>query len=136
MAECECFELTLLICEWVCRQERILTSPPPQHMGSRFTPTPFKDTSKPIWPSDCFLPCCSGRQGGCLSCTHVHVNISLMPWKRLFYSLTNIHLSSLRTVVMRISLLVQELFASPSRAKFEPLNTFFNNGDTLEFRRV
>lgn len=41
MAECECFELTLLICEQVSRPEgnwRYL-----RHTGGRFTPLPFKD---------------------------------------------------------------------------------------------
>lgn len=50
MAECECFELTLLICERVWGLER--GGHPLQHMGSRFTPLHLKTPPNPDghWP--------------------------------------------------------------------------------------
>ena len=87
MAECECFELTLLICERVCGPERNWR--PLRHMGSRFTPRPFKDTSKPRWPLAQRSPVLHWQgHCGCLSGTHIHINKANMRLKRLLYSLT------------------------------------------------
>lgn len=69
MAVCECFELTLLICERVCGPER--NGRPLRHMGSRFTPPPFKDTSKPRWPLARSLLCCPGRETVVVSPAHI-----------------------------------------------------------------
>lgn len=44
MAECECFELTLLNCEWVCGPGN---GHPLQHMGCRFTPLHLKTPLNP-----------------------------------------------------------------------------------------
>lgn len=115
MAECECFELTLLICELVRRPERNWR--PLRHMGSRFTPLPFKDTSKPRWPLAHSLLCWPGRDTVvCHCCTHIHINTAKKLQKRIFYSLTcmNTPLSPPRAVVMRNSLLVHAWFPSAS----------------------
>lgn len=78
MAECECFELTLLICQWVCGPGG--RGHPLQHMGCRFTPLRLKTPLNP----DGRRPAHSRL--GRASPAHMLVKTVKIPYKRVVFA--------------------------------------------------
>lgn len=77
MAECECFELTLLICEWVCGPES--NGRPLQHMGSRFTPLHLKT---PLNPDGCRPALACAVLAGTLWLSLLYTYINTAKWEK------------------------------------------------------
>lgn len=81
MAECECFELTLLICEWVCGPES--NGRPLQHMGSRFTPLHLKT---PLNPDGCRPALACAVLAGTLWLSLLYAYINTAKWGKNYFT--------------------------------------------------